>query len=159
MDTDKEIEQEKQVYEKTLRSFDQYLTAMSAAAVSLSFTYYSKVSDNLSFGLRALYFWSFASFTLSLLAVITSQLTSSRMSFAKVRWLRHWKENEKEVAEKWYDRKEKLSRITDWLNHIGYGLLLVGLILFFVFAWKSTNTTKQCSNERQGKVEQTGSYA
>lgn len=124
---DDDIAREALVFENTLRSFDNFLTALASAAVALSFTYYTSSQASLSFAGKMVFLGAFVLFVLSLLFVITSQLTSAEMSRSKVRFLLALKDGDDLEEQRWYDRKERCSRWTRYLNYCSYGALVLGL--------------------------------
>ena len=132
---DEEIAREALVFENTLRSFDKFLTALASAAVALSFTYYTSGHGTFDLGERLVFLVAFVLFVLSLLLVITSQLTSAEMSRSKVRLLRAEQSGDEDGIEHWHHRKERCSRWTRYLNYCSYGALVLGLGTFTVLVF------------------------
>lgn len=133
-DIDDEIARETLVFENTLRSFDKFLTALASAAVALSFTYYTSGQGTFDLDERIVFLVAFVLFILSLLLVISSQLTSAEMSRSKVRLLRAEQARDEDSIEYWYQRKDRCSRWTRYLNYGSYGTLVLGLSLFTALA-------------------------
>jgi hypothetical protein len=122
------IENERGIHERSLRSFDQYLTALSAAALSLTFTYYNSNWERLTQVDRLWFALPIGCFLLALLAVIFSQLTSSFLSRAKIRQFRLISEGNNDEGEIAKAERNKWNSYTEKLNNGGVWLLVVGLV-------------------------------
>lgn len=138
---EKQIEVERGIHERSLRSFDQYLTALAAAALSLTFTYYDSNWERLAPSDRLWFALPISFFLIALLAVIFSQLTSSYLSRAKIRLFRAIEVGKDDEAEKARADRSKWDTYTEKLNEIGVWLLVAGLFVLAIRIFITTGAS------------------
>lgn len=140
-DWDKLIEHEKGLHERSLRAYDQFLTGLCAAALSLSMTYYVNNWKSWSMVDRNWFLASIMLFFTALVLIVVSQWTSSKVSESKVALFRARSEAREADADRARCDRRVYNKATDYLNRTGLVALLLAAVLFLVMLTKTTRDT------------------
>ncbi|MEP1779325.1 MAG: hypothetical protein ABJH72_17450 [Reichenbachiella sp.] len=101
--------------------FDKLVVYISSGALVLTIGFVKDIIDITSKTNTVLLKLSWISFTLALLTILLSQITS-------VKAMDYQLDYKESKAKRW-------DKATDWLNWMSVGLLISGIILFIVFIW------------------------
>jgi hypothetical protein len=134
--TDKEIEKlietECGIHERSMRGFDQYLTALSAAALTFALNYFDKHAGGFSACLIGFFVLVIAALLVALISVVLSQWTSAAMSRSKIKQFRAIMDGNDDGRAKAKAAREKWDDWTILLGKIGTWSLSAGVLLFVV---------------------------
>ncbi|WP_338224614.1 hypothetical protein [Algoriphagus confluentis] len=105
------------------REFDRLIVILSGGGLTLSLSFIEKLTGEIDQISKCFLLLTWISFTVSLLLILISHLTSM-------------KSIDLEILGK-VEKSDKLDRITNTLNLISLGFLILAIIFFILFAYKS----------------------